>query len=36
MAAMLDGLLLDRLAHAPQDHEVLVAGVRWLLSGPPA
>lgn len=35
MAAMLDGLLLDRLAHPPQDHEILVAAVRWLLSGPP-
>ncbi len=34
MAAMLDGLLLDRLAHPPQDQEVVVAALRWLLSGP--
>lgn len=36
MAVMLDGLLLDRLAHPPQDQEVVAAAVRWLLSGPPA
>jgi AcrR family transcriptional regulator len=35
MAVMLDGLLLDRLTHPPQDQEVVVAAVRWLLSGPP-
>lgn len=35
MAVMLDGLLLDRLAHPPQDQDVVVAAVRWLLSGPP-
>ncbi|HEX5194385.1 MAG TPA: hypothetical protein VFW09_16425 [Solirubrobacteraceae bacterium] len=35
MATMLDGLLLDRLTHPPQDHEVQVAALRWLLSGPP-
>jgi len=35
MATMLDGLLLDRLAHPPQDQEVVVAALRWLLSGPP-
>jgi hypothetical protein len=35
MAAMLDGLLLDRLAHPPQDEKVVVAAVRWLLNGPP-
>ena len=35
MAVMLDGLLLDRLAHPPQDHAVVLAAVRWLLSGPP-
>jgi AcrR family transcriptional regulator len=34
MAVMLDGVLLDRLAHPPQDHEVVVASVRWLLTGP--
>ncbi len=36
MAVMLDGLLLDRLAHPPQDQDVVVASVRWLLAGPPA
>jgi AcrR family transcriptional regulator len=36
MAAMLDGLLLDRLAHPPQSQDVVVASVRWLLAGPPA
>ena len=36
MAVMLDGVLLDRLAHPPQDQEVVVAAVRWVLSGPPA
>lgn len=36
MAVMLDGLLLDRLAHPPQDHAVVLAAVRWLLSGPPS
>jgi hypothetical protein len=35
MAVMLDGLLLDRLTHPPQDQDVLVAAVRWLLSGLP-
>jgi hypothetical protein len=32
---MLDGLLLDRLAHPPQSQDVVSASVRWLLSGPP-
>ena len=36
MAAMLDGVLLDRLAHAPQNQEVVTASVRWVLAGPPA
>ncbi len=36
MAVMLDGLLLDRLAHPPQHHDVVVAALRWLLAGPPA
>jgi AcrR family transcriptional regulator len=36
MAVMLDGLLLDRLAHPPQSQDVVVASLRWLLSGPPA
>ena len=36
MAVMLDGLLLDRLAHPPQSQDVVVASVRWLLTGPPA
>jgi AcrR family transcriptional regulator len=35
MAVMLDGLLLDRLAHPPQDQAVVVAALRWLLAGPP-
>jgi AcrR family transcriptional regulator len=35
MAVMLDGLLLDRLAHPVQSQEVVTAAVRWLLSGPP-
>jgi AcrR family transcriptional regulator len=35
MAIMLDGVLLDRLAHPPQDQGVVVAALRWLLSGPP-
>jgi AcrR family transcriptional regulator len=35
MAVMLDGLLLDRLTHPPQDQEVVVAALRWLLSGVP-
>ncbi|MGZ4167049.1 MAG: TetR/AcrR family transcriptional regulator [Solirubrobacteraceae bacterium] len=35
MAVMLDGVLLDRLAHPPQGQEVVVAALRWLLSGPP-
>lgn len=35
LAMMVDGLVLDRLAHPPQDHELLVGAVRWLLSGPP-
>jgi len=36
MAVMLDGLLLDRLAHPPQNQDVVTAAVRWLLAGPPA
>lgn len=36
MAVMLDGLLLDRLAHPPQSQEVVAASVRWLLAGSPA
>jgi AcrR family transcriptional regulator len=36
MAIMLDGVLLDRLAHPPQDDDVVVASVRWLLSGVPS
>ncbi len=36
IAVMLDGLLLDRLAHRPQDQDVVTASVRWLLAGPPA
>ena len=35
MAVMLDGLLLDRLAHPPQHQDVVVTALRWLLSGPP-
>jgi hypothetical protein len=35
MAAMLDGLLLDRLAHPPQNQDVVTASVRWVLAGPP-
>jgi AcrR family transcriptional regulator len=35
MAVMLDGLLLDRLAHPPQGQDVVAASVRWLLAGPP-
>jgi hypothetical protein len=35
MAVMLDGLLLDRLAHPPQSQDVVTASVRWLLAGPP-
>jgi AcrR family transcriptional regulator len=35
MAVMLDGLLLDRLAHPPQSQDVVAAVLRWLLSGPP-
>ncbi|MGH2893190.1 MAG: TetR/AcrR family transcriptional regulator [Solirubrobacteraceae bacterium] len=31
MAVMLDGVMLDRLAHPPQDQEVVVAALRWLL-----
>jgi DNA-binding transcriptional regulator YbjK len=34
MAVMLDGVLLDRLAHPPQGQDVVVASVRWLLSPP--
>jgi hypothetical protein len=34
MAVMLDGVLLDRLAHPHQDQEVVVSAVRWLLAGP--
>src|ERR1700761_2938172 len=33
MAVMLDGILLDRLAHPGQDQEVVAAAVRWLLTG---
>ncbi len=36
MAVMLDGLLLDRLAHPPQGQDVVAASVRWLLAGSPA
>ena len=36
MAVMLDGVLLDRLAHPPQSQDVVAASVRWLLAGPPA
>ena len=36
MAVMLDGLLLDRLAHPPQGEDVVAASLRWLLAGPPA
>ena len=36
MAVMLDGVLLDRLAHPPQNHEVVAASVRWVLAGPSA
>jgi AcrR family transcriptional regulator len=36
MAVMLDGLLLDRLAHPPQSQDVVSASLRWLLAGPPA
>jgi AcrR family transcriptional regulator len=36
MAVMLDGLMLDRLAHPPQSQDVVTASVRWLLTGPPA
>ena len=35
LAIMLDGVLLDRLAHPPQDQEVVDASVRWLLSSLP-
>jgi AcrR family transcriptional regulator len=35
MAAMLDGLMLDRLAHPTQPQDVVAASVRWLLAGPP-
>jgi AcrR family transcriptional regulator len=35
MAVMLDGLLLDRLAHPPQSQDIVVASLRWLLAGPP-
>jgi AcrR family transcriptional regulator len=34
MAVMLDGLLLDRLAHPQQGQDVVTAAVRWLLAGP--
>jgi AcrR family transcriptional regulator len=36
LAVMLDGLLLDRLAHPPQGQDVVAASIRWLLMGPPA
>lgn len=32
MAAMVDGLLLDRLSHPPQSHDLLVNAVRKLLA----
>ncbi|HEX4345832.1 MAG TPA: TetR family transcriptional regulator [Solirubrobacteraceae bacterium] len=32
IAVMVDGLLLDRLAHPPQSHDLLVASVRQLLA----
>lgn len=32
MAAMVDGLLLDRLAHPPQSHDMVVSAVRQLLA----
>jgi AcrR family transcriptional regulator len=35
MTTMLDGILLDRLTHPPQDDAVVRAAVRWLLAGPP-
>ncbi len=35
MAVMLDGVLLDRLAHPPQSQEVVAASLRWLLAGLP-
>ena len=35
MAVMLDGVLLDRLAHPPQSQDVVAASVRWLLAGAP-
>ncbi len=34
MAVMLDGVLLDRLAHPPQGLDVVAASLRWLLTGP--
>jgi AcrR family transcriptional regulator len=36
LAVMLDGVLLDRLAHPPQDQDVVATSVRWLLAGPAA
>ncbi len=36
MAAMVDGLLLDRLAHPGQSHELLVGALKRILSTPPA
>lgn len=36
MAVMLDGILLDRLAHPPQSQDVVSASVRWVLAGPQA
>ena len=33
MAVMLDGVILDRLAHPPQDQQVVVAALRRLLEG---
>ena len=35
IAAMIDGLLVDRLSHAPQDHAVVVAAVQRLLAPAP-
>jgi AcrR family transcriptional regulator len=35
IVALIDGLMMDRLAHPGQGHDVLAAAVRWLLTGPP-
>jgi hypothetical protein len=34
MAAMVDGLLLDRLAHPDQSHELLVGALKRILTPP--